>query len=144
MSNRDIDDRQNRIALDSSFSRPSTFDTITRSNPSEVLSIPEASGIAGYTYQQQAIDDLIRQRNIEDFIRYRNGKDQESQPMQQPPLPQLSQLQQQQFQHQQLQLHQQQQQLIQEQQQPQQVQIQPGQISLSQSEYDDTLKKDIG
>lgn len=151
--NLDIDDRQNQIALDP-FSPSSTFETITRSNPNEI------SGMGGYSsyhqHQQKTLEDIAQQRKIDDFFRYRNGKDQDPQsmPSQQPQMPQLAQLHQQQYQHQQLQLQLQQQQSIQQQQQLMQQQllkqqqqgqpIQPGQVSHNQSGYDDTLKSDAG
>ena len=140
MSNLGIDERQNLGSLDSTFAR-SSFDLITRSNTNEGLNSTEASVLEGFSYQQQVLDDLVRQRNIEDFIRYRNGRDHD--PHQPPPIPQQaiqpsSHLQQQQLQQQQLQL-QIQQQIIQQQ---QQLQIQPRQRS--QSDYDDTNNSDTG
>lgn len=65
-------------SLDSGFPQTS-FDTIPRSDTSATRNTPETSTVEGYSYQQQVLDDIIRQRNIEDFIRYRNGKDQELQ-----------------------------------------------------------------
>jgi hypothetical protein len=133
-----LDEGQNNMeSLDSTFSRPS-FDTITRSDTSAGISTPETAALEGYSYQQQVLDDLVRQRNIEDFIRYRNGRDHEPQPL---PMSQAqpSPLQQQQFQQQQLQL-QIQQQILQQQQQQLQLQIQPRQRS--QSDY--TQKSEDG